>query len=195
MALKSNNSVDCCLLPAGQQQHLNLFPLEANVTNPFCYAQKSTPSRVWTSLLFLFRQFHNRFHLLHDPVVILPVVRNQTAAAVFDAIFQIGKVSAALVSQGIKRAIAEKTVKILRVDPLVAGKEFAGSVLAEFIVFHIPYTSVQGYSTGGSWVNSILFPVLGWVKASRWDHNAISQGSFNSLYFRSPTKGKPRLEN
>ena len=69
---------------------------------------------------------------------------NQTAAAVFDAVFQIGKTAAAFVSQGIKRAIAEQTVKILRVDPLVARKEFACSVLAEFIVFHIPYTSVQG---------------------------------------------------
>ena len=63
---------------------------------------------------------------------------------ILDALLSISKTAAAFVSQGIKRAIAEQTVKILRVDSFVAWKEFAGSVLAEFIVFHILYTSVQG---------------------------------------------------
>ena len=94
--------------------------------------------------LLLFRQCHNRIHFLHDPVVIIPVVRNQTAATVLDPIFQVGKTAAALIPQWIQGTITEQTVKILCIHPLVAGKEFAGSVLAEFIVFHIPYTSVQG---------------------------------------------------
>ena len=69
---------------------------------------------------------------------------NGTVAAILDTVFQILEITAAFVSQYIKRAITEQAVEILIINPLMARKKLASLILAEFVVFHVSYTSVQG---------------------------------------------------
>ena len=46
------------------------------------------------------------------------------------------KISAAILSQGIQGAIAEKAVKILDLDPLMAGEIFTFTILEKLVMFH-----------------------------------------------------------
>lgn len=57
-------------------------------------------------------------------------------AAVFSSIFK-SEISAAFLSQHIKRTITKQTVKIIRVISLVAWKEFTVSVAKKPVVFKI----------------------------------------------------------
>lgn len=58
-------------------------------------------------ILFLLCKFYNIVHLGHDTLIIFPSMGHHAVGAVFDALFGIGKITAALIAQGIKRAIAE----------------------------------------------------------------------------------------
>lgn len=55
-------------------------------------------------------------------------MRENTAAAVFAAVRQIGKSSAAALSQNVKRAIAKQAVEVVRVICGVTGEVFARPV-------------------------------------------------------------------
>ena len=55
--------------------------------------------------------------------------------------------------------------------------------------------TVQGYVEGGSRRKVMGAPVAGWQKARLWDQRAMGQPSSSRLYFRSPTRGRPRAEN
>ena len=56
---------------------------------------------------------------------------DQTAAAILDAIADIGEVAAALVAQRIEGTVAEQTVEVLRLGRFVTGEKFAPGVLEE----------------------------------------------------------------
>ena len=56
--------------------------------------------------------------------------------AILDAVFRIGKTSAATVAQRIQRAIAKQTAEIFLAHALVAGKILTFAILNKFIVFH-----------------------------------------------------------
>jgi hypothetical protein len=69
--------------------------------------------------------------------IILPPVRNQTAGAILDPIFRVAKITATLIPQGIQRAKAEQTIKILRVRTLMAGKILTLPVLKKVVIGHL----------------------------------------------------------
>lgn len=68
-----------------------------------------------------------------DPVIGVFPVREHAPAAVLDTVSGKSTVTAAFISQCIQRAIAEKTVKILRVICRMTGKVFTFSVAEKFI--------------------------------------------------------------
>ena len=71
-------------------------------------------------------------------------MRTQATGTVLNALLGIGKITSALFSQGIKRAIAKQAAKLFCILALVAGKILAFGILKEFIIFHIkPFLSMQ----------------------------------------------------
>ena len=79
----------------------------------------------------LFRQVRDlRVFFQNTPVIFAPV-RDQAAAAVLITGCQILKVAAALVAEGVERAVAEKTVEIFRFIRLMAGEILAVRILEE----------------------------------------------------------------
>ena len=74
----------------------------------------------FSALLRLFRHFDDLGQVLADGVVILPLVGAQARGAILDTVCQIGKIAAAVFSQGVQRAIAEKAVEIFRIRSFVA---------------------------------------------------------------------------
>ena len=68
---------------------------------------------------------------LGDVAVAAPAMGDQTAAAILDAIADIGEVAAALVAQRIEGTVAEQTVEVLRLGRFVTGEKFAPGVLKE----------------------------------------------------------------
>jgi hypothetical protein len=64
-------------------------------------------------------------------------VGQQTVGAILDAVFQVSKVTAAVITQAVQRAIAEQAAEGFRVRTPVAGKIFAFLILKEIIVRHI----------------------------------------------------------
>ena len=108
-----------------------------------------------------------------DGGVILPFVRAQATGAILDAALHIAKIAAALITQRIQGAITKQTAEGFRVCPLMAGEILTLPVLKEIVVRHGNQTSFHGYFSGGRWVNSMAFPVLGWQNLS----------SFNLLFF------------
>ena len=56
--------------------------------------------------------------------IIFTLMRYNTVCTIFISTFCVGKISSTVFSQRIKRAIAEKTVKFLRICTLMAGKIF-----------------------------------------------------------------------
>ena len=61
----------------------------------------------------------------HDITVVVPYMRRQTAGAVLEAVFVVGKGSSALISQRVKRTITKEAVKSVGVFCFVAGEGFA----------------------------------------------------------------------
>ena len=92
--------------------------------------------------LYPFRKLHYIHHLLQNLVIIFPNMGPYTGRTILDSIFQILKASAAPVSQDIQRAIAEQTVKLRWIRPLMAGKEFAFPILKKSIVFHAAFLNI-----------------------------------------------------
>ena len=75
-------------------------------------------------------EFHQFFHHV---IVVLSLMRDHAAAAVFDAVIQIEEVAAAVPAHGIKRAIAENTVIIFFIYCSVTGKVLAAFVTKKFV--------------------------------------------------------------
>ncbi len=82
-------------------------------------------------------------HFIHNPVIIFPAVRDKAFGAVFDACLRICKIAAAVFSQSIQRAVAEKTVEVFRPFGFVAWEIFAGCVLKKFIIIHRKYLNLM----------------------------------------------------
>ena len=61
----------------------------------------------------------------------------QTTGTIFDAIGQVLKSAAALISQRIKGAVAKQAAERFRIRTLMAGKILAFPVLEEIIIRHI----------------------------------------------------------
>ena len=57
-------------------------------------------------------------------IIVFPQMRVKASAAVLISIWQIYKLTPALVTQNIQRAIAEQAIKIVRVSALMAWKVF-----------------------------------------------------------------------
>ena len=81
----------------------------------------------------------------HITVVFL-LMRELTIRTIFKSLLIIFEISAAFVSKGIKRAIAEQTVKVLRISSSMAGKilTFLMAEISVFFIFPIifsPYFS------------------------------------------------------
>ena len=60
----------------------------------------------------------------------------QTAGAVFDTVFGVGEIAAAILTQSVEGAVAEDAAKSFRVGILVAGEVFTGFVLEKVVVWH-----------------------------------------------------------
>jgi len=94
---------------------------------------------------------------LHDFVVfacniakIIPLVGKAAFAAVLNALFCVMKITSALVTQGIQRAVAEKAVKIFGVICFMAGKVFTvlmaeKCILLPFPIFFFAHSSDPFY--------------------------------------------------
>jgi hypothetical protein len=63
---------------------------------------------------------------------------DQTAAAILDAIADIGEVAAALVAQRIEGTVAEQTVEVLRICACMTRKIFTFLIAEKSIVFPFP---------------------------------------------------------
>lgn len=81
-------------------------------------------------------QFHNLAQIFHHAVIVLSLVWAQAARAIFDTVFRIGKITAALISQRIQRAIAKQAAKAFRFSALVTGEIFAPLMLKEIVICH-----------------------------------------------------------
>ena len=163
------------------------------------FKTKTGPLENGPVISFSFGQFDDSRHLFTYFLVVFPDMRPQTVGAVLDAGFCIEKTAATLISKTIQRAIAEQAAEGFRIRTGMAGKILAFPVLKKIVICHsiLLYSAniVHGQTKGGSSVNSIFSPVAGCVKERQQDHRAISQGSSNVEYFRSPTSGRPRLAN
>ena len=60
----------------------------------------------------------------------------QTAGAVLDAVSRIGKAAATVLSEGVKRAVAEKTAEAFGVCTAVAGEVLTIGVLEKIVICH-----------------------------------------------------------
>ena len=69
-------------------------------------------------------------------IIISPLVGHKAMAAILDTALCVAEVTAALISQPIKGAIAEKAIKIRRIFALMAGKIFAFFILKKLIMLH-----------------------------------------------------------
>ena len=120
----------------------------AGFLDPYRFS-RADPSATWVhlhkaGLLYqpsfkksrFFRQLQHHGHFFHDLVVIAPAMGLQAIGAILNAIGQIPECAAALVTQGIKGAIAEQAIKILRVRALMAGEIFTFPVLKEIVITH-----------------------------------------------------------
>ena len=87
--------------------------------------------------LLLFCQFCHFAEAGVDLLVVFRLVGDQARRAVFDAIFEILEITAALVAQSVQRAIAEDAIKVLAVRALMAGEIFTLAVLEIAIMFHV----------------------------------------------------------
>jgi hypothetical protein len=76
---------------------------------------------------------------LDDLTILLSPVRDGTAAAVFDAVFQHHKVASAGCTQCIERAIAKETVERRLVHACMTGKVFAFPITEKGIVLIHPF--------------------------------------------------------
>ena len=85
--------------------------------------------------LFFLRYLKNLIILARDVVISFGAVRYQTAAAVLDAVVQILEISPAGFSQAVQRAVAEKTVKRVRIFCVVTREILALFILKKFIMF------------------------------------------------------------
>lgn len=70
--------------------------------------------------------------------VIFTLMRHKTVCAVLISVFCVSKISSTVFSQRIKRAIAEKTVKFLRICTLMAGKIFTFFMAEKGKLFSFP---------------------------------------------------------
>ena len=89
----------------------------------------------------LFGQFQHVAHFFHDLQIVLPAVGLQTMAAILDPLGGVGEIAAALIAQGIQRAIAEQTAEALRIRAGMAGKIFTFPVLKIIVMCqwaHLP---------------------------------------------------------
>mgnify|MGYP006956563922 CR=1 FL=1 len=76
---------------------------------------------------------------LGDVAVAAPAMGDQTAAAILDAIADIGEVAAALPAQHIQGAVAEQAVEICK--SLVTGEIFTIFILKKTIgIFHLQHS-------------------------------------------------------
>ena len=76
---------------------------------------------------------------LDDLTILLSPVRDGTAAAIFDAVFQHHKVASAGCAQSIERAIAKETVERRLVHACMTGKVFAFPITEKGIVLVFPF--------------------------------------------------------
>ena len=60
----------------------------------------------------------------------------QTAGAVFDTVFGVGEIAAAILTQSVEGAVAEDAGEALRIGILVAGEVFTLLVLEKVVVWH-----------------------------------------------------------
>ena len=77
-------------------------------------------------LVLLFCQFHDLRHFFHNLIVVFPAVGLQAAGAVFDSLFGITEIAAAVFAQAVQRTVTEKAAEPLRVRAFVAGEIFTG---------------------------------------------------------------------
>ena len=94
-------------------------------------------------LAVLFRSIFPR-HLRNFPIprddfpVIFPLMRKQTARTILISILIIGKRAAAPVAEGVQRAIAEQTIKVIRIVRRMTGEIFTIAVAEKGIVLSVP---------------------------------------------------------
>ena len=94
-------------------------------------------SRFFTGAVILFYKLQYFPQLFANTAVVFPAVGAQTAGAVLDSFFIIGKATAAVIPQGIQGAIAKQAAEPLRIRPGMAGKILAFLVLKKNIMAHI----------------------------------------------------------
>ena len=86
------------------------------------YQHSREKSRIFR---LLFRKLDDLYELCCDLAVVFPLVGAQAVGAVLDALGIVAEVAAAAVAQGVKRAIAEQTVKVSNVGTFMTWKIFA----------------------------------------------------------------------
>ena len=69
-------------------------------------------------------------------------MRYGAQCTILDSFFIVAEISAAFITEGIKRAITKQTVEIFLRNILMAGEIFAIFILKELIMFHTLYLSV-----------------------------------------------------
>jgi hypothetical protein len=84
----------------------------------------------------LFRQFHNLLQTIADLIIIFPSVRTETVAAVLNALFCVGKIPAAVFSQGIQRTKTEQTAEGFRISSGMTGEILIFPVLKKVEITH-----------------------------------------------------------
>ena len=102
--------------------------------------------------LFLPGKFQNGVHFPGDCLMVFPAVGLQAAGAVFDSLFGITEIAAAVFAQAVQWAVAEQAAEPLRVSAFVAGEIFAGFVLKEIIVRHFLHSAL--FNQLDTWYNA-----------------------------------------
>ena len=73
--------------------------------------------------------FFNGSKLFCDIPIVIRLMGKRTMTAIFDPVFQKYGIPSAFLSQCIQRAIAEQTVKLLSINPLMTGKKLTLFIL------------------------------------------------------------------
>ncbi len=89
--------------------------------------------------ILCFTAFHNLNYLRKlsvDVIIVVTYVWSQTINARLYPTIGIGKITATLIPQTIKRTITKQTIEILRIVCLMTWEIFTFSILKEFVMLH-----------------------------------------------------------
>ena len=105
-------------------------------TSPYKPGYYNSRAEKNQGLSFLFCQFHNLAHMLHNGTVVFPLMGPQATGTILDPAFRISEIATTLIPQGIQGTVTKQTAEGLGVGTFMAGKILTLFMLKKIIIRH-----------------------------------------------------------